>query len=317
MKMNKLLIMFLIIAMTIPIISYAINLPTEEQAQVFLSCDKKEATKGEKVILSINLDLINYENFEFTLTSTTNLDNISTEQDNIDITTTNNSFKFIANRSELNINQIALYYQIPEEIEVGTKIELIGVVKEYIDNEQLEETETEAQIQKVTITITVIENKEESNDENQNEKPNLSQNNQNNKEESVDGKVNIQQTNDERTTQSKTVTTQVQTKSGVSNLSVSAETNTYNGESNNYLSTLKIQDVDMNPQFAKTNTTYFIGVANNLTEIQITAKAEDENATVNIYGNDNLQLGENKILISVTAENGDVKIYRIYVTKNS
>ena len=114
-----------------------------------------------------------------------------------------------------------------------------------------------------------------------------------------------------------TSNSQMQTKTITSNLAGNQETNTYNGESNNYLSTLEIINLNIIPQFSKTNTTYFINVENNVTQININAQAEDESATVNIYGNDNLQEGENKVLISVTAENGEVKTYRIYVTKNS
>lgn len=305
MKVNKLLVMFLIIAMTIPIISYAINLPTEEQQ--FFTSDKNEATKGEVVTLTINLNLIEYEDFEFTLTSNTNLENISTKQDDVDISTDKNSFKIIASKTELNIEQIALYYQLPEEIEIGTKIELTGIVKEYIKDE--EQTD-EAEAQEVTISITVVENKEE----NENQNNNM---NEPNNEQNSDNKINMEQIKQEENNESKTSTTQVQSKSVASNLSQSVETNTYNGESNNYLSTLEIQGLDFIPQFAKTNTTYFIEVSNDVTEIQITAEAEDDNATVNIYGNTDLQTGKNKVLISVTAENGDVKIYRIYVTKNS
>lgn len=93
------------------------------------------------------------------------------------------------------------------------------------------------------------------------------------------------------------------------------ETNTYKGESNNYLSKLKISGYDISPKFDKTNNTYFITIDKGVEKIDITAKAEVSSATVTVYGNTNLKSGTNKILINVTAENGDVKTYRIYVTK--
>lgn len=43
--------------------------------------------------------------------------------------------------------------------------------------------------------------------------------------------------------------------------------------------------------------------------------AEVSDAIVTIYGNTDLQDGKNKIIISVTAVDGSVRNYRIYVTK--
>ena len=58
-----------------------------------------------------------------------------------------------------------------------------------------------------------------------------------------------------------------------------------------------------------------VTIDKDIENLNITAKAEVSSATVTIYGNTNLKSGTNKILINVTAENGDVKTYRIYVTK--
>lgn len=318
---TKLLIILLIFAISIPIISYAINLPTEKQ-NLFLSCNKKEANRGEKVELTLNLDLIDYENFEFTLTSNININinNFSTEEKNLEIETDSNSFKITADKSKLNIKQVDLYYQIPEEIEIGTKIELTGIVKEYksaqTENEESsgnsdikyssKESEIQAEYseQKVIITITVAQ--EEEKVQNQNNIENQMPENKINTQQNMRDKTSNQQTKTQQNSSSKTIS---------SVISGGQEANTYNGESNNYLSTLEITNFNISPEFNKTNTTYFIEVGSEVTEININAEAENENATVNIYGNSNLQDGQNKVLISVTAENGDVKIYRIYVTK--
>ena len=318
---KKLLIILLVLAISIPMISYAINFPTEKEEELFMSSDKQEVAKGEKVVLTLNLNLIEYEDFEFTLTSNMNMNNVTTKE-NVEVTSDSNSFKFIANKSELDINQIDLYYQIPEEIETGTKIELTGIVKEYKseniedegsnDKESTENTLEENKEQKVTIIITVVEKQEQS--QNQNNDKNNNQNNMENqmsenetkKEQGIGDKTSSQETKTQQN---------VSTKTTSSVISGNQETNTYNGESNNYLSTLEITNFNINPEFTKTNTTYFIEVGSDVTQICIDAEAEDENATVNIYGNEDLQDGENKILISVKAENGDVKMYRIYVTK--
>ena len=58
--------------------------------------------------------------------------------------------------------------------------------------------------------------------------------------------------------------------------------------------------------------TYFINT-NNTNSFNVIATAEDSTAKVCIVGNDNIQSGNNKILISVTAENGNIRYYRIFV----
>ena len=102
----------------------------------------------------------------------------------------------------------------------------------------------------------------------------------------------------------------------VSQTSTTTTTVTYNGDSNNYLSSLTIDGYELTPGYLKTSNTYFLTVGSEVDSLNVNAVAEDDDAQVTIYGNTNLQTGENKVLVSVTAENGDVKTYRIYVTKN-
>lgn len=52
-------------------------------------------------------------------------------------------------------------------------------------------------------------------------------------------------------------------------------------------------------------------------KINITYDLEDENAKVNINGNENLKVGKNEIIIKVTAENGEEQEYKIIVNKLS
>jgi hypothetical protein len=96
--------------------------------------------------------------------------------------------------------------------------------------------------------------------------------------------------------------------------STQVETAIYNGSNNNYLSSLEIDGVELTADFNKEKTTYFATVEG-LDSITVTAIAEDSDSKVSITGTD-LKSGENKILISVTAENGNVRYYRIYVTNN-
>lgn len=52
-----------------------------------------------------------------------------------------------------------------------------------------------------------------------------------------------------------------------------------------------------------------------MNSLEVEAIAEDEAADVKVTGNDNLLMGENTVEITVTAEDGTVKTYKIYVTK--
>lgn len=92
---------------------------------------------------------------------------------------------------------------------------------------------------------------------------------------------------------------------------------TYNGSCNNYLNSIIIDGCTLTKEFRKDNSTYFTTVENNVNSLSINANPEDLNAKVSIYGAEELNEGINKVLISVTAENGNVRTYRIYINKNS
>ena len=90
---------------------------------------------------------------------------------------------------------------------------------------------------------------------------------------------------------------------------------TYEKSSNNYLKHLKIEDVDYEPEFNKEITEYYVVVDLDVEQLQITAVTEDDNATVNISGDTELEEGENVITIVVTAEDNSQRKYKIIVTK--
>ena len=90
---------------------------------------------------------------------------------------------------------------------------------------------------------------------------------------------------------------------------------TYNGSNNNYLKSLEISGITLNTTFSKENTSYFATTTQN-TDLIVTAVAEDGNAKVKVTGNTSINEGINKILISVTAKNGEVRYYRIFVNYN-
>ncbi len=96
---------------------------------------------------------------------------------------------------------------------------------------------------------------------------------------------------------------------------LSAGTAAYQGSYNNYLSSLTVTDYTFQTDFSKTNDTYFITVAHDVSNVTVNAAAEDAAAVVAVTGNGDLAVGVNKVLISVTAENGNMRTYRIYVTR--
>lgn len=90
---------------------------------------------------------------------------------------------------------------------------------------------------------------------------------------------------------------------------------TYKGSQNNYLKSLSINGVEFKNTFKKTTADYFATLDDDLEKVTVNATAEDSTAIVTIYGNTNLEKGKNKILINVTADNGETRTYRIYLSK--
>ncbi len=81
------------------------------------------------------------------------------------------------------------------------------------------------------------------------------------------------------------------------------------------LKSLEVDNQELVPSFSTNTVAYTMQVANTITELNIKAEPEDEKATVSIQGNKNLKEGENLVTISVSAEDGTVKIYEIQVTR--
>ena len=86
---------------------------------------------------------------------------------------------------------------------------------------------------------------------------------------------------------------------------------------NNYLSSLKVDGVQVK-NFNKNTTSYNLGeVANSKTSIKITATVADSSATVSGTGTKTLKVGKNTFAVKVTAENGSAKIYNLVVTRKA
>ena len=311
----KFIVASVILAIVLGInISYAIS---NSNISSFFEVNKNEISKGETLEMTIDLSKIEYKQFEFVLSSNTKIDNISTDEDNISLNQEDNDIAIDINKEQLNINKIVLYYQIPENIEIGTKINLNAQIKienDKIENEVVEGDEDWTIADSKQVEITIIE-KDNKNEENKNQ-----ENNENNKQQDDRQNGKVPQNNNENenaqnkmTNNAGNVKNMCNNSSSVKQSDEQTEIATYNGSSNNYLSSLKINGVQLTTDFNKEKTTYFATVEN-METIKVTANAEDSNSKVAITGT-SLKSGSNKVLISVTAENGDVRYYRIYVTK--
>ncbi len=87
----------------------------------------------------------------------------------------------------------------------------------------------------------------------------------------------------------------------------------YYYSSNNYLKLLEVKDYEL--EFNKEISDYNLTVKNNVKSLDITAVAEDSRARVEITGNENFKVGKNTVTITVKAENGDVREYKLIVNK--
>ncbi len=89
----------------------------------------------------------------------------------------------------------------------------------------------------------------------------------------------------------------------------------YYYSSNNYLKTLEAKGYEI--KFDRDTLEYELSVNNDVKSLDITAIAEDSRSRVEITGNENFKTGKNTVIITVKAENGDVKEYKLIVTRKS
>ena len=89
----------------------------------------------------------------------------------------------------------------------------------------------------------------------------------------------------------------------------------YYYSSNNYLKTLEAKGYEI--KFDRDILEYELGVNNDVKSLDITAIAEDSRSRVEITGNENFKTGKNTVIISVKAENGDVREYKLIVNRKN
>lgn len=293
------------IAVTMAIKVYAID---EEKMVNFASVASNNIAPGETTNVTLNLKNISYSSYTISIISDNNvsISNV-TENDisNNEIPEETNSeanTKKVTISNVENLDSIMIALQISSEAKIGSKININIVI-----------TNTENENEKMTtqIELNVVE------------KQNIINNNVNN-----DSNKTINNTTTGLTPETQQLTlkstsvmtasnnTQQQTSATTASTGMSkttTETITYNGSDDNYLTNISINGEDIS-NFNKTNTTYFKTVESGTTSVDISYSQSDTNSTVCIYGNSDLKSGLNKILITVTAENGSTKSYRVYIT---
>lgn len=85
--------------------------------------------------------------------------------------------------------------------------------------------------------------------------------------------------------------------------------------SNNYLSSLKVSEGKLSPEFNFRTYNYTVDVGKEINSIKVIATAEHSKAKVSGAGTKTLKPGENKINVNVKAEDGKERTYTIIVNK--
>ena len=335
-KVRAIVVVLILLAILGINISYAIS---NYDTSSFFEVNKTESAKGETLEMMIDLSKVDYREFEFALSSNVKIDGIYTDENSVMLDEENNDISIDINKDKLNLSKIVLHYQIPEDIEIGTKIELNAQIKIENDNEEKNDSENQTIenseqdwviVDTKQVEITIIEkdadnkndeNKDDSREESKNEENKKQENNMNMKQQENQQNEMVSKNNSQNENIQEKMTNSASSAKNANSygesakeMTVQTEAVTYNGSNNNYLSSLEIEGVQLTTDFNKEKLTYFATVQN-IETITVTAVAEDSSSKVAITGT-NLKSGENKVLISVTAENGEVRYYRIYVTKN-
>lgn len=86
-----------------------------------------------------------------------------------------------------------------------------------------------------------------------------------------------------------------------------------NQSDNNNLASLEIENYKLEPSFNKNTTNYVAKIEDDISEINIIAKAENKKASIIGDGKHKLKNGDNRIEVTVTSESGKDKTYTIKV----
>ncbi len=83
----------------------------------------------------------------------------------------------------------------------------------------------------------------------------------------------------------------------------------------NTLSALSVSPGSLSPAFSSSTTSYTVRVGADTADLVVSATPNDSNATVSVSGNKGLKTGDNTVKVTVKAQSGAKKTYKIICTK--
>ncbi|MBR1765295.1 MAG: cadherin-like beta sandwich domain-containing protein [Ruminococcus sp.] len=89
------------------------------------------------------------------------------------------------------------------------------------------------------------------------------------------------------------------------------------GSNNNLLSSLTVSGCTLSPSFDKYTQSYTATVDGSVSSVKVTAKALGSGAKISGTGNVSLSDGKNTLNIKVTSTSGDVRTYKVVITKKA
>lgn len=261
-----------------------------------------EIVIGNNIDITIDLNKIEYNKFIFKLKSNNNINSVVLTEEDINVDILNDSLSFEYDKENSTLSSLVLRYNLPSDIKVGDILKYeIEIINKENEEEYLYTSKEVKIIEDKKVQEEVKDNKiDNDNKQNNNENTN---NKDNSQKESVKSNIN--------SNQNKTI---IESKS---NNVDKKEQVTYKGSDNNFLKNITVSNYELNTIFTKDNLYYFITVEEDITKVDISVTKEDSNSIVKINGNDNLSKGLNKVLISVYSENGNVRVYKLYVKVGS
>ena len=81
------------------------------------------------------------------------------------------------------------------------------------------------------------------------------------------------------------------------------------------LSSLEVENYEFYPEFNTNITKYYIVIPTDITELNVKAKAEDEDTKIKITGNTSIKSTESSIKITLSKSGATSKTYTLQVTK--
>lgn len=255
---------------------------------LFFKASKTAAKKDENISLTLDLNSISYDKFNITISSSENVSVLSTNDIEIPIID-NNEISFDIDKLSMNIPSITFKYKVNNTLHEGDTVVFTAKVTEIVEEGETPRSMTEY------VTITVEKDK---------------QDNQGNP-------IQGQNPTNKPSTTTKTKSFTRVSSNGSFSFSKATKTVTYNGSDNNYLNSLKIKGYSFTKSFQREKTTYFVTVKNSTTKLNISYTKSSSASNVVVTGNSGLKVGVNKVLVTVNAENGESRVYRIYVTREA